>query len=155
MAFNPSSPVTGGTSSALTSPTYTLVADTAPNSLGKQYAVSALGGTQTGVVPHSVSNPFTMTMFRPAVLKTLAPVNPVTGALKSVPMNDYTVLVRKGLLPLSGQSIKVGSVRTVISVPAGADTADAISVAAMISATVGLLTQIAEELRKTAITGTL
>lgn len=153
MAFNPTSPVTGGTSSVLTSPTYTIVSDTAPTSLGKQYAVSALGGTQTGVTPHSVSSPFTATMFRPAVLKTLQPV--VNGVLKSVPMNDYVVLTRKGVIPLAGQAVKVMPIRTTLSVPAGADTADPLSVAAAISFHVGLLTQIAEELRKTAITGTL
>lgn len=153
MAFNPSSPVTGGTSTALTTPTYTIVSDTAPTSLGKQYAVSALGGTQSGVVAHSVSSPFTATMFRPSVLKTLQPV--VNGTLKSVPMNDYTVLTRKGVVPLAGQAVKILPIRTTLSIPAGADTADPVSVAAAISFHVGLLTQIAEELRKTALTGTL
>lgn len=153
MAFNPTSPVTGATSSVLTSPTYTIGADTAPTSLGKQYAVSALGGTQTGVSPHSVSSPFTATMFRPAVLKTLQPV--VNGVLKSVPMNDYTVLTRKGVVPLAGQAVKVMPIRTSLSVPAGADTADPLSIAAAISFHIGLLSQIAEEFRKTAITGTL
>lgn len=155
MAFNPSSPVTGGTSTVLTSPTFTIVSDTAPTSLGKQVAVSALGGTQTGVTPNSVSSPFTATMFRPAVLKTLQPVNPATGALKSVPMNDYTVLTRKGVIPLAGQAAKVLPIRTVMSVPAGADVADPLSIASAISFHIGLLAQIADEYRKTALTGTL
>lgn len=155
MAFSPSSPVTGATSSVLTTPTYTLVPDTAPTSLGKQYAVSALGGTQTGVIPNSVSSPFTATMFRPSVLKTLGPVNPATGALKSVPMNNYTVLTRKGVIPLVGQPARILPIRTELSVPAGADTADPISIAAAISFHIGLLAQIAEEYRKTALTGTL
>lgn len=155
MAFNPTSPVTGGASTVLTTPTYTIVSDTAPSATGKQVAVSALGGTQTGVAAHSVSSPFTGTMFRPAVLKTLGPVNPVTGALKSVPMNEYSVLTRKGVTPLAGQAVKVMPIRTLVSVPAGADTADSLSVAAAISFHVGLLTQLADEIRKTAITGTI
>lgn len=155
MAFVPTTPVTGATVSTLTTPTYTIAADTAPSAMGKQYAVTALGGTQTGVLAHSVSSPFTATMFRPQVLKTLAPVNPATGALKSVPMNDYAILTRKGLLPLAGQSPKVGSIRSSFSIPAGSDTADAVSLAAMISFHIGMLNQLAEEIRKTALTGTI
>lgn len=155
MAFNPTSPITGGTSTVLTSPTYTIVSDTAPTSLGKQVAVSALGGTQTGVTAHSVSSPFTATMFRPATLKTLQPVNPSTGALRSVPMNDYAILTRKGVIPLAGQPAKPMLIRTNLSVPAGSDVADPLSIAAAISCHVGLLAQIADEIRKTAITGTL
>lgn len=45
-----SSPVTGGAQTGFTSPTYTLTADTPPaGSGGKQYAATALGGTQAGV----------------------------------------------------------------------------------------------------------
>lgn len=155
MAFTPSSPVTGGTSSVLTSPTFTLAVDTPPTSWSKQYYVSALGGTQSGVVAHSVSSPFTGTMFRPSVLKTLAPVNPVTGVLRQVPHNEYTVLSRKGVIPLAGQAVQVLPIRTTLSIPAGADTADPISVASAISFHVGLLSQLAEELRKSVITGTI
>lgn len=155
MAFNPFSPVTGAPVSVLTSPTYTLGADLAPVNTGKQYSVTALGGTQTGVLPNSVSVPFTSTMFRPAVLKTLQPINPATGALRAVPMNDYTLLTRKGVIPLAGQAAKVMPIRTVLSVPAGADVADPNSIAAAISLHIGLLYQLADELRKTVATGTL
>lgn len=155
MAFTPTSPVTGGTSTVLTSPTFTLVQDTAPAQNAKQYYVSALGGTQTGVLAHSVAAPFTGTMFRPATLKSLSPVNPVTGVLRAVPMNDYTVITRKGVLPLAGQAYKVMPIRTVISVPAGADVADPLSLASAISFHIGLLAQLADELRKSAITGTI
>lgn len=60
MAYSPSSPVTGGTQTGLTSPTYTLTADIAPSALGKQHAVTALGGTQTGVRTSSAADPFTV-----------------------------------------------------------------------------------------------
>lgn len=49
MTWSPSSPLTGASQSDLTSPTYTLTSDVAPNSNGEQAAVTALGGTQTGV----------------------------------------------------------------------------------------------------------
>jgi hypothetical protein len=94
-------------------------------------------------------------MFRPAVLKTLQPVNPANGALRSVPMNDYAVLTRKGVIPLAGQPAKPLQIRTGLSIPAGSDTADPISIASAISAHIGLLSQIADEIRKTALTGTL
>lgn len=155
MAFNPTSPVTGATSSVLTSPTYTHSADTAPTAQGKQIVVTALGGTQTGVIAHSVSSPFTATMFRPAVMKTLKAVNPATGALPKVGKNEYTVLTRKGVLPLAGQPAEIFPIKTLLSVPAGADVADPISVAAAISFHIGLLSQLAEELRKSALTGTI
>lgn len=155
MAFAPTSPVTGGTSTVLTSPTYTVVADSAPTQWSKQYYVSALGGTQTGVVAHSVSNPFTGTMFRPSVMKTLAPVNPVTGVLRQVPFNEYSVLTRKGVTPLAGQAVVPMPIRTTLGVPAGADSADPLSLAAAISFHIGLLAQLADEIRKTALTGTV
>jgi hypothetical protein len=89
MSFAPSSPITGGSQTGLTSPTYTILADTSPANNAKQYYVSALGGTQTGVLAHSVAAPFTLSFWKPQVLRTLKPVNPVTGVLKEVPTNPY------------------------------------------------------------------
>lgn len=155
MAFAPTSPVTGAAQTGLTSPTYTIAADSNPSAFGKQYYVSALGGTQTGVLAHSVAAPFTMSCFRPATLKVLAPVSPVTGVLKAVPMNTYKVITRKGLLPLAGQSYKTGLIKSELDIPAGADLADPLSVRAMISAHIGLLTQISDSLGSTVLTGTI
>jgi hypothetical protein len=155
MAFSPSTPITGATQTGLTSPTYTIAADNAPDANGKQYYVSALGGTQTNVLAHSVAAPFTLSMFRPKVLKTLAPVNPVTGVLRSVPMNDYKVITRKGVLPLAGQSYKTALIKTELAIPAGSDLADPLSLRAAISAHIGLLWQIADGIGSTTVTGTL
>lgn len=155
MAFAPTSPITGATQTGLTSPTYTITADQAPDANGKQYYVSALGGTQTGVTSHSVAAPFTISMFRPKVLKTLQPVNPVTGVLRNVPMNSYKVITRKGVLPLAGQSYKTGHITSEIACPAGADLADAVSLRAMLSCHIGLLTQISNELGNSVTTGTI
>lgn len=154
MSFAPSSPVTGATITGLTSPTYTLTADTAPSAVSKQYAVSALGGTQTGVVAHSISNPFTHTCFRPANFKVLGQPNP-SGIVRSFPRNVFEVLTRKGMGVLLNQPIQTGLIRTTLSLPAGSDSYDVVSVKAAISAHIGLLWQIANGLSDTVNTGTL
>jgi len=155
MAFAPTTPITGGTQTGLTSPTYTIATDSNPDVNGRQVYVSALGGTQTGVLAHSVAAPFTISMFKPKVLKTLAPVNAVTGVLRSVPMNNYKLIVRKGLLPLAGQSYKTGHVTIEIAVPAGADLADPLQVRAMLSAAVGAFSQLSNEIGNSVLTGTI
>lgn len=155
MAFAPSTPITGAAQTGLTSPTFTIAADNAPDANGKQYYVSALGGTQTGVLAHSVAAPFTMAMFKPKVLKSLQPVNPVTGVLRNVPMNTYKCNTRKGLLPLAGQSYKTGWINTELNIPAGADLADPLSTRAMISCHIGMLTQLSNEIGNSVLTGTI
>ena len=155
MAFAPSTPITGATQTGLTSPTYTIAADANPDNNGKQYYVSALGGTQTGVLAHSVAAPFTLSFFRPKTLKVLAPVNPVTGVLRAVPINTYKCITRKGVLPLAGQSYKTGMIKSEFDIPAGSDLADPLSVRAMIAAHIGLLWQIADGIGNTAVTGTI
>jgi hypothetical protein len=82
-------------------------------------------------------------------------VNPVTGVLRSIPMNTSKVNTRKGLLPLAGQSYKTGMITSVLDSPAGADLADPLSVRAMISAHIGLLTQISDALGTSVLTGTI
>lgn len=156
MALTLSSPVTGGAQTGFTSPTYTIVADTPPTSAGKQYAVSALGGTQTGVDSSSTpSRPFTITLSRPQVLRGLGVVDPVTGVLRSVPRNAYKILVRKGVTPLSGQASVPMQIRTEIEVPAGADAADPANVRAALSLMIGALNQISASIGDTAVTGVI
>jgi len=155
MAFAPTTPITGSTQTGLTSPTYTIAADSNPSQYGKQYYVSALGGTQTGVLSHSVASPFTVSAFRPANLKTLQPVNPVTGVLRSVPMNTYKVITRKGVIPLAGQAAKTAVLTSSLDIPAGSDLADPLSLRAALSAHIGLLTQISDALGSTVLTGTI
>jgi hypothetical protein len=154
MSFAPSSPVTGGPQTGLTSPTYTLTADTAPDSNGKQYAITALGGTQTGVIAHAVSSPFTVTFVRPKVTKAL-PLPDVNNVLRSVPRNTYFLLTRKAVLPLAGQSYATMTIRTEISVPAGADTADSANVRAGLSLHIGTLWQVSAGIGDTTINAVL
>lgn len=137
MPFAPSSPVTGGPQTGLTSPTYTLVADVAPAAHGKQYYVSALGGTQTGVEVNSLSNPFTTTFFKVASPKNLPPVN-ASGGLSSVPKNVFKWNVRKGLEVVTGQPRQVGLFELSMSLPAGADIQDPESVRAALSLLFGI-----------------
>lgn len=156
MSFTLSSPVTGGAQTGLTSPTYTLAADTAPTNAGKQYAVTALGGTQTGVDTSSTpSKPFTITLSRPATLRTLAAVDPVTGALRSVPRNVYTIRTRKGVIPLVGQAAVPMQIVTTIEVPAGADSADPANIRAALSLHIGSLNQASASVGDTSVTGVI
>lgn len=152
--FSPTSPVTGSAQTGLTSPTYTLTSDLAPTANGKQFAVTALGGTQTGVDTHSVSRPFTISAFRPMVLKVLRAIG-LDGILRSSEKNTYKVITRKGVTPLAGQASQVMVITTEISVPAGADTADAANVRAALSAHIGCINQQSSQLGDTVLSGTI
>jgi hypothetical protein len=136
------SPVTGGAQTGFTAPTYTLVADTAPDVNGRQFAVSALGGTQAGVTVHSVAAPFTFLVSRPKVFKNLGKANPITNVVKDVPMNIYRGIIRKGVIPLAGQPYQIALIRVEFHVPAGSDTADAANLRAMCSLAIGGLNQL-------------
>jgi len=141
MAIALTTPITGAAMTGFTSPTYTHVADTAPDSNGKQYAVTNVGGTQTGVTAHSVSSPFTITFTKPKAAKPLGQVNPITGQIRDIPINKYGILVRKGVTPAANQQPRIATFRGVVQVPAGAETYDKNNVLAMLSAAIGSLSQ--------------
>lgn len=153
MTITVTSPITGAAQTGLTSPTYTLTADIAPDNNGKQNAVTAVGGTQTGVTTHSVASPFTITASRPRTFRSLGKPNPTTGLVKDVPVNVYKVLTRKGVTPLAGQPYAVAIIRTEISVPAGADTYDAANIRAALSAHIGALSQQSAGIGDTSVSG--
>lgn len=154
MSFAPSSPVTGGAQTGLTSPTYTIVADTPPDVNAKQYVVTALGGTQTGVNISSVAAPFTVSMFRPKVFKNLKPVNS-QNVLPEVPYNTFKVITRKGVLPLAGQAARNMVITTIIELPAGSDVADAPNVRAGLSLHIGALSAQSAGVGDTVVSGVL
>lgn len=139
----------------LTGPTYTHVTDVAPSMNGKQFAVTALGGTQTGVDVNTVSKPFTISFFRPAVLRVLSSPNPVTGIYKDVPNNSYKLITRKGAQPALNQASKTARITTTIEVPAGTDTYEPEEIKAMISAHFGVGYAQASGIADTVITGVL
>lgn len=153
MTISVTSPVTGTAQTGLTTPTYTLVTDIAPNINGKQWAVSALGGTQSGVSVHSVAAPFTISCFRPQNLKGLGKPNPVTGVIANVENNVYKVITRKGVLPLAGQPYKNMVITTEISVPAGADLASPAEIRAALSAHFGAVNQQSAGIGDTTVSG--
>jgi len=153
MSFNPSSPVTGATVAGLTSPTYTLTTDVAPNINGKQYAITALGGTQTSVDINTVSKPFSISFFRPPVLKSLPQANPVTGVIKNVPYNVYKLITRKGASPAANQSPMMCRMTTTIEVPAGVDTYEPEDLRAMVSLHAGILSAQASGISDTLVSG--
>lgn len=155
MSITLTSPVTGAAQTGFTTPTYTHLVDVAPDNNGKQYAVSALGGTQAGVDVSSVSRPFTFTFVRPKNLKTLGTPNPVTGIISQVPSNTYKAITRKGVLPLAGQPSKTLLITTTIEVPAGSDVADASNVRAAISMHLGSLTQLSAGIGDTTVSGVM
>jgi len=156
LSFSLTTPVTGGAQTGFTSPTYTIAADTAPTNTGKQYAVSAIGGTQAGVDASSTpSRPFTVTLSRPANLKALPAVDPVTGALRSVPRNVYKILVRKGATPLAGQPASTVFLTATLDIPAGCDSADPSNVRAALSLLIGSLNQISASIGDTVVTGVI
>jgi hypothetical protein len=155
MTWSLTSPITGTAQTGLTSPTYTLTADTASDVNGKQSVVSALGGTQTGVVAHSIACPFTIAAYRPKIFKILGKTNPVTGLLPSVPVNTFSVTTVKGVLPLAGQPHARLKIKTIIEAPAGADAADPNSVRAALSAHIGALSQQSAGLGDTVVSGVL
>jgi len=156
MSLTITSPVTGGAQTGLTTPAYVLVTDTAPSNTGKQYAVASLTGTQTGVdTSSSPSRPFTITGSRPPVLRQLPALNASTGLLPNVPNNVYKLGVRKGVTVLAGQSARLATADCSISIPAGADVADAANVRAMLSLMIGALNQISASLGDTCVTGVI
>lgn len=155
MSFAPASPVAGATVPGFTSPTYTITSDVAPDVNAKQYAVTSVGGTQVGVVANTVSKPFTITMFRPKVLRGLPAANPVTGVVKAVPVNTYKVVTRKGALPLANQAAQVATVTTTISIPAGTDTNEPAELKALLSLHVGALSAQSSGIADTIVSGVL
>jgi hypothetical protein len=138
------SAITGAAITGLTSPTYTPTADVPPNAWSKQWSITAIGGTQTGVdTGASASRPWSITVSRPQNVRQLNAVDS-NNVLRSVPMNTYVWIGRKGMTPLAGQPSKTNIHRYESSVPAGADVADIPNLKAANSCFLGALWQQAQ-----------
>jgi hypothetical protein len=155
MSLAPASPIVGAAMTGLTSPTYTVTLDSPPNSHSKQYAVTAIGGTQTGVTIHSPSSPFILMLQRPAQFKQLAQVNPVTGKLMTVPRNTWRLLVVKGGLPMADQAPANIVFRAEFAIPAGVEINDTANLAALLSFLGGLFWVDGNDLRACFTSGLL
>lgn len=146
--------ITGATVSGFTTPGYTVSVDQPPSGItGKQWQVSALTGTQTGVTAHSASSPFTHLFARNPITKTLGAL--VNGSLASFPRNNYTMLTRKGVTVLAGQPIQTAIARTVFEIPAGSDVADAANVKGLFSSHIGGLSQQSSNFADSALTASI
>jgi hypothetical protein len=152
MTWSPDASTTGGAQTGFTSPTYTLSADLGPSPNARQYAVTALGGTQAGVTAHSVSKPFTATFVKPANPRVLPPANPVSGLRGSIPTNQYKLIIRKGGDVASGVP-SVAIARLTIDIPAGMDSYSPAEVRALCSFLVGILDEESADLGDTLVTG--
>lgn len=139
MTWSLSGAITGGAQTGFTTPTYTVTADIAPDVNGKQVAVTAIGGTQTGVRTHAVSDPFTVMFMRPKNPKALGSPNPVTGKYASVPRNTFGLIIRKGVNFAANNAPVIAVCRCYIDIPAGSDAYDAANVRALASMLVGSL----------------
>lgn len=139
--------------SGFSSPTYTCAASSTTSPNGKTYTVTAKGGTQPGAVDvHSASRPFSFLVTKPASIAALPPLNSA-GVLPNVPVNTYTFGTRKGVTVLAGQPSYPTQLKTSWSVPAGADLADPSNLAAALIAHAFLLSQVAQGIIDTAVTG--
>jgi len=151
--------VTGTASTGFTTPGYTVSADMPPNaSTGKQWSVSALTGTQTGVRAHSISDPFTITFERPSVLKVLtyAMMNAVTGIIGQVPFNVWTACrVRKGVNVAANNPPRIMEIDCRARIPAGADSYDPANIRAAVSAFGGAWSQVSAGIGDSFVTGSL
>jgi len=134
--------ITGTAQSGFTTPGYTVTSDIYPGGVnGRQYAITAITGTQAGVRSHSVSDPFTIAFTRPGNAKALQTPNPVTGRYGTVPKNSYSVIGRKGVNFAANQAPEVALARSYWEIPVGSDSYDAPNIRALASAVIGALSQ--------------
>lgn len=139
--WSPDGTATGSAQTGLTSPTYTYVTDFSPDPSSRQYAVTSLGGTQTGARASSAGDPFTLLIRRDRNYKLLPPANPVTGSYGNVPLNKTEFLCRKGVKIDAAGTIRVGNFRFISELPAGSEVNDAINIRAAISFLLGILAE--------------
>jgi hypothetical protein len=155
MSLSPSNPVYGAAMTGYTSPTFTLTEDSVQSAnVAKQWAITAFGGTVPSEAnTHSISNPFTVTVERPANFRGVGQPNPTTGYLGQQPRNVWKVRIRKGLIPLTGQAAQTAPLEIRIPVPAGTDVADPENIRALMSFTGGFLSGNASALAQALIDG--
>lgn len=154
MGISVTSPVTGSAQTGLTSPTYTVLVDQAPDVNAKQHYVSALGGTQSGVRVHTAADPFTISFWKEKIIKILPQLS-LNGQYGNVPTNKYKVITRKGVLVAANQPSRPCIIRTEIECPAGAESYDVANVRAALSLHIGGLTQQSAGFGDTVNTGSL
>lgn len=132
------SPVTGSAQNGFTSPSLTVVADSADTN-AKRYAVSSVTGMPS-VTVHTSDSPFTITFWRPAVIKLLEAAG-LDGVIRRFPLNTYGITTRKGVTPAAGQVKQLYKIETRITCVSGSESYDAANVNAALSLHIGALSQ--------------
>lgn len=133
--------ITGGAQTGFTTPGYTVTADVAADVNGKQWAITAITGTQAGVTAHTPQSPFTWSYWRPKVAK-LLPAIGLNAQYTNVPNNKHVIITRKGVTIAANQPPRVAQARIELEIPAGAESYDPANVRALLSATIGALNQL-------------
>lgn len=152
MTWSPDSSITGSAQTGLTTPTYTLASDLAPDANSRAYVVTALGGTQTNVRASTAGDPFTA-LIRRGRYQSIPPKNPVTGAYGNIPLNRIEVLCQKGVYVDSSNVLRTARIRVIAELPAGSEAADPANIRALASFTIGLLSEESQDYGDTLITG--
>lgn len=153
--YSPTTPLTGGPQTGFTTPAFIHQADVAPDTNGKQNAITGYTGTIAGFRAHTVSDPCTFTFYRPKTPKALPSPNAVTGKYPQVPMNTYGGSVRKGVNFAANNAPAVSVFRYSADIPAGADAYDAPNVRALMSIAAGVIWQQSSGIGDTLVTGLL
>jgi hypothetical protein len=153
MAISLTSPVTGTAQTGLTTPTYTVALDNNIGNNGRQWLVTALGGTQAGVTVHNAADPFTIAFFKPLAYKVAAFVS--TSIFKKPPRNQYVIIGRKGVTVNTNFPKDIAIVKMTVDIPAGAEALDAANLRALMSALIGSLSQQSAGLGDTLIQNSL
>lgn len=150
------STITGGAQTGFTTPGYGVTADIFPGGVnGKQWAITSITGTQTGVRSHAVSDPATIAFTRPANVNVLPNANPVTGRYGVIPKNIYACIARKGCNYAANQAPVIAYHRGSWEVPAGCDSYDPANVRALASMVVGAYNQLSAGWGDTLVSGIL
>lgn len=148
--------VTGGTQVGASSPVMTVASDTPPSINGKAWVVTGLtSGTFANMRFHAVSDPCSIVFTRPASPRALPNANPITARYPQIPVNQYQILVKKGVNYAANQAPAIASARVIMNVPAGADAYDPANVRAMLSLLIGALAQVSSGLGDTAVSAVL
>ncbi len=147
--------VTGDTMGVFTTPGYTVTADTPPPGVkGKQYAISALTGTQTGVEANAIGEPFSFTYSGPVSPKGVGALSSATGRPLVTPRNTHKCITRKGVEVVTGYFVPM-NITTTFDVPAGSEIKDSESIRAAINLHVNAMKQIVSGLGDTIVTGVI
>jgi hypothetical protein len=154
MAISLAGSVTGTAQTGFTTPGFTIVTDQPPAWNAKQWAISALTGTQTGASATSQSSPFIFIAYRPVAFTPVGRVNP-QGVLVNNGFNNWAFVVKKGMIPLAGQAPQVATFTLNMKIPAGADLASPGEIKSALSLLFGAVTQVSAGTGDSLISGTM